>query len=98
MEGSHQADLGYSNQDNNITKSISKWRKEIIDELIDKYIKEYEIDEEKWGKLLREFTHRASESIKPNRFMLDYEIDVKIIWNEWGSYQDSWYVNGVVIK
>ena len=30
--------------------------------------------------------------------MLDNEVDIKIIWNEWGSYKDSAYINGVVIK
>ena len=30
--------------------------------------------------------------------MLDDEVDIKIICNEWGSYKDSAYINGVVIK
>jgi hypothetical protein len=88
----------YSNQDKSISAEQVKCKNKIIEMIIDRYIDEYEIDKEKWLNLLKEFTHRASESVKPNRFMLDYEIDVKIICNEWGSVKDSTYVNGVVIK
>ena len=79
MEESHKADLGYSNQDQNMPSSIIQCKNEIIEDLIDKYIEEYGIDKKVWGSLLREFTNRASESVKPHRFILDYEIDVKII-------------------
>lgn len=57
--------------------------------IIDRYIQEFEIDKDKWYKILKDFTRRASESVKPSGFMLDDELDVKIICNEWGNYKDS---------
>lgn len=97
MEETHNIYQKYSNQDKSIGSQQVKAKNKIIDMIIDRYIDEYKIDRDKWLNLLKEFTHRASESVKPNRFMLDYEIDVKILCNEWGSYKDSTYVNGVVI-
>lgn len=47
---------------------------------------------------MKDFTEKASKRVKPNSFMLDNEVDVKIICNEWGSYKDSAYINGVVIQ
>jgi len=90
--------IKYSNQSKNTSAFQTTSKNKIIEMIIERYLKEYEIDEDKWCNLLKEFTHRASESVKPHRFMLDDEIDVKIICNEWGSHTDSKYVNGVVVK
>lgn len=98
MEENQNGSIKYSSQEINIAKEQVKCKNEIIDKIIERYINEYEIEKDKWADILKDFAKRASESIKPSGFMLDDELDINIIWNEWGSYLDSAYVNGVVIK
>ena len=98
MEENQNESTKYSAQEINIAKEQVKCKNEIIDKIIDRYINEYEIEKEKWGDILKDFAKRASESIKPSGFMLDDELDINILWNEWGTYLDSTYINGVVVK
>jgi mannose-6-phosphate isomerase class I len=89
MDDQQKSALKYSNQNMHTSDTQNRCKNKIIEMIIERYLKEHQIDKEKWCNLLKEFTHRASECVKPHNFMLDSEIDVKIICNEWGCHTDS---------
>ena len=89
MEDQQKNTMKYSSQNMQTSEMQTQCKNRIIEMIIERYLKEYGIERAKWCDLLKEFTHRASESVKPHDFMLDAEIDVKIICNEWGSHKDS---------
>lgn len=89
MDNQPKNTLKYSSQNMQTSEVQTQCKNKIIEMIIERYLKEDGIEREKWASLLKEFTHRASESVKPHNFMLDGEIDVKIICNEWGSHTDS---------
>ena len=95
----------YNIKDEGLNETQTFWKNRIESErdklmnmIVERYIKEFDIDREKWYKILKNFSLKASKNVKPSGFMLDDEVDVNIICNEWGSHLDSAYINGVVIK
>lgn len=98
MEDSQNESRKYTSQEPNIAEEQAKCKNKIIDSIIERYLNEYDIDKHKWADILKDFAKKASESVKPSGFMLDDELDIQILCNEWGTYSDSAYVNGVVIK
>lgn len=65
-------------------------------------MKEFDLDEEKWGSLLQQYLVRAIQTVKPFSFTLKDSIDitkyVKITLVQFKDQSKCKYLNGVVIN